>query len=156
MAFLKNTLEDPMSIKILVTEKNQRLHVPAVTISNDRERLTLNREAVHLLTTIGGDPLEFIQIMTDDEQPDLVWIKPCSPESPGSRKLDHPSASTRTCHIRTLLQEIDWKIPETVRFRISLNSELQAGEIDLRNRLESWPVDSRPQTQSKDSSISKK
>jgi hypothetical protein len=120
-----------MAVKILINEKNQKLNYPAVTINSKLRRLTLNQPAFSLLVKEHGTESEYAQILWDDtEAQGIFWIVLCNPESPGSRKLDISSKTTRTCNITSLRPVLNWNTTETTRFEMTYDKQLKAGKIN--------------------------
>lgn len=124
-----------MAIRILMSETTERRNIPSVAISSKLRRLTLNKEAFLLLSSKYGSKFEYFQILVDDDEKGIFWIKPCEKESPGSKKLDSPSTGTRTCHVSMLLKEFNWSRKDTARFQIEWDEQLQAGKIDTRQEV---------------------
>lgn len=126
-----------MAIRVLMSEKTARRNIPSVSISSKLRRLSLNKESFLLLTSKYGSEFEYFQILVDDEEKGIFWLKPCEKESPGSKKLDSPSPGTRTCHVSMLLREFNWSIKDTARFEVEWDDQVEAGKIDTRQNLES-------------------
>lgn len=126
-----------MSAKVLISTKNQRFNFPAVTINAKLNRLTLNQPAFLLLVKEYGAESQYAQILLDDaeENTGIFWIKLCDGKSPGSRKLDASSRSTRTCNITGLIESLNWSNTETTRFEMEWDQELKAGRIDTNRPL---------------------
>ncbi len=126
-----------MTAKVLISEKNQRFNFPVVTISLKLKRLSLNQPAFSLLVKEYGAESAYIQILVDDteENKGICWIKLCDGKSPGSRKLDSSSKSTRTCNVTTLIESLNWTKLETTRFEMQWDQELEAGKIDTKKPL---------------------
>jgi len=125
-----------MTAKVLISEKNRRFNFPAVTMSAKLRRLSLNQPAFSLLKEHGGES-SYIQILLDDAEDNkgIFWIKLCDGISPGSRKLDASSKSTRTCNVTGLIESLNFSNPETTRFEMQLDRELKAGKIDTKKPL---------------------
>jgi hypothetical protein len=124
-----------MAIRILMSEKTQHRNIPTVAISSKLRRLTLNKEAFLLLSSKYGSEFEYFQILVDDDEKGVFYIKPCEKEGPGSKKLDSPSPGTRTCHVSMLLKEFNWSIKDTARFEVEWDEKVQAGKVDTRQEV---------------------
>jgi hypothetical protein len=127
-----------MAVKVLISTKNQRLNFPAVTVNVKLRRLSLNQSATSLLIREYGGESSYAQILLDDaeENKGLCWIKLCDGKSPGSRKLDSSSKSTRTCNITGLIESLNLSNTETTRFEMQLDKQLKAGKIDTNKPLD--------------------
>lgn len=126
-----------MTVKILINEKNQRLNHPAVTINPNLRRLTINQQSFSLLLKEYGTESPYAQILWDDAEANkgIFWIRLCNAESPGSRKLDVSSKTTRTCSISSLLQVLNLNSTETTRFEMTYDKQLKALKVDTGNPL---------------------
>ena len=123
-----------MGVEILTTEKNKRLNTAALTINFRQNRMILNRETVKLLSKNGAP--DYVQLLTDKNQPGIFWIKTCEPNTPGSRKLNVPSPNTRTCHISSLLKNLELDTTTGVlRLKTCWDEKLEAVNIDTSQPL---------------------
>ena len=126
-----------MTVKVLVSEKNQRLNYPAVSISSKQKKLTLNQPAFSLLVMEYGKDSQYVQILFDDEDNTGTFlIKLCDATSVGSRKLDVPSKGTRTCSISNLIEVLKWTTTETTRFEMTYDNQFKAGKVDTNKPLD--------------------
>jgi len=121
-----------MAVKVLISKKNQRFNFPVATVNVQLRRLSLNQAAFLLLVKEYGSESSYIQILLDDsdENKGLCWIKLCDGKSPGSRKLDASSRSTRTCNITGLIESLKLSNDGTTRFEMEWDRELMAGKVD--------------------------
>lgn len=121
-----------MTIRILVNELSPRGKAPSVTINTKLRRLTFNKSGLELLREHFVAETEYLQILLDDENPDLCWLRLCESDAAGARKMDRPSASTRSVNISLLMREINLNLEKTRRFPIFWDSEVDAAKVDLR------------------------
>jgi hypothetical protein len=125
-----------MTVKVLIGEKNPRLNYPAVSISAKQKRLILNQPAFLRLVEEYGAESQYVQILCDDEDNSgIFWVKLCDGTSAGSRKLDSPSKSTRTCNITNLIEVLNWNTTETTRFEMTWDKHLKAGKVETNKAL---------------------
>lgn len=123
-----------MALEIITTEKNKRLNTAALTINFSQNRMILNRETVRLLSKNGAP--DYVQLLTDKNQPGIFWIKTCMPNMDGSRKLNVPSPNTRTCHISSLLKNLELDTTTGVlRLKTCWDEKLEAVNIDTSQPL---------------------
>jgi hypothetical protein len=125
-----------MTIRILTNKKTQRRNLPVVTISYKLKRLTLNQYAVELMINKFGKPLEYGQILIDDEKEGIFWLRAAEGDQEGVNRFDTPSQRTRSLHIGNLLREFQWKLTETVRFRATWDDEVRGLRVDTSERLD--------------------
>lgn len=125
-----------MAIRVLMSDKSQRRHIPTAAISSKLKRLTLNTDAYGLLAIQFGSEPEYLQVLVDDDVKGVFWLKPCEKEVPGSKKLDSPSPGTRSLHISVLLTEFNWLLKDTARFEVVWDENVQAGRIDTNKRID--------------------
>ena len=125
-----------MGIRVLMSDRSQRRNVPTAAISSKLKRLTLNKDSYALLTTHYGSEPEYLQILVDDDEKGIFWIKPVEKEVPGAKKLDSPSPGTRSLHISVLLTEFNWLLKDTARFEVVWDENVQAGRIDTNKRID--------------------
>lgn len=120
-----------MTVKVLISDKNLRLNYPAVSISVKQKRLILNQPAFSLLVKEYGKESQYVQILCDaEDNSGIFWIKLCDGTSAGSRKLDSPSTSTRSCSVSNLIEVLNWTTTETTRFEMIWDKHLKAGKIE--------------------------
>lgn len=126
-----------MSVKVLINTKNQRFNFPAVSVNVKLRRLSLNQSAFLFLVEQYESESQYAQILLDDskENKGVFWVKLCDGKSPGSRKLDSSSKSTRTCNIRGLIESLNLSNTETSRFEMQWDQELEAGKINTQKPL---------------------
>lgn len=125
-----------MTVKVLVNEKNQRLSYPAISISKNQKKLTLNQPAFCLLMEEYGKDSQYAQILFDDEDnAGIFWIKLSDGTSIGSRKLDLPSKHTRTCSIGNLIEVLNWTNTNTTKFELIWDDQIDAGKVDTNKPL---------------------
>jgi hypothetical protein len=98
--------------------------------------MTLNQHAYALLTGKLGKQPEYAQILVDDDQLGVFWIKPSEKEVEGTKKFHAASENTRSLHIGILLQEFEWKLKETSRFELTWDDEVGAAKVDTSKRLD--------------------
>ncbi|MGO8880448.1 MAG: hypothetical protein ACLQMS_13175 [Desulfomonilaceae bacterium] len=125
-----------MAVRVLSSEKSHRRNLPSVAISPKLKRLTLNKLAYELLSRKYGKKVEYAQILVDDEQKGVFWVKPTERESYDCKRLDSPSANTRSLSISVLLTEFNWSLQETSRYKIEWDEDLKAGKVDTSRRLD--------------------
>ena len=125
-----------MAVRVLMTDRSQRRNIPTAAISSKLKRLTMNKDAYALLSEKYGSEPEYLQILVDDDQKGIFWVKPCEKTDAGGKKLDSPSPGTRSVHISVLLKEFEWSIKDTSRFEVIWDANLQAGRIDTNQRLD--------------------
>jgi hypothetical protein len=121
-----------MAVKVLIiSDKNPRLNYPAVSISAKQKRLILNQPAVLRLIEEYGTESQYVQILCDaEDNSGIFWVKLCDATSVGSRKLDSPSKSVRTCSISNLIEVLNWTTTETTRFEMTWDKHLKAGKVE--------------------------
>ena len=125
-----------MAVRVLSSEKSHRRNVPSVAISPKLKRLTLNKLAYDLLSRKYGKKVEYAQILVDDEQKGIFWVKPAEKDAYDCKSLDSPSPNTRSLSISVLLTEFNWALKETSRYKIEWDDEIEAGKIDTSQRLD--------------------
>jgi hypothetical protein len=125
-----------MAVRVLSSEKSHRSNVPSVAISPKLKRATFNKLAYDLLSRKYGKKVEYAQILVDDEQKGIFWVKPTEKDAYDCKSLDSPSPNTRSLTISALLTEFNWSLQETSRYRVEWDDELKAGKIDTSQRLD--------------------
>jgi hypothetical protein len=125
-----------MAVRVLSSEKSHRSNVPSVAISPKLKRATFNKLAYDLLSRKYGKKVEYAQILVDDEQGAIFWIKPTEKDEYDCKSLDSPSPNTRSLTVGALLTEFNWSLQETSRYRVEWDDELKAGKIDTSQRLD--------------------
>ena len=125
-----------MAVRVLSSEKSHRSNVPSVAISPKLRRATFNKLAYDLLSRQYGKKVEYAQILVDDEQKGIFWVKPAEKDTYDCKSLDSPSANTRSLTIGVLLTEFNWALKETSRYKIEWDDELRAGKVDTSQRLD--------------------
>lgn len=121
-----------MQLKILGNDN--RVHRPSVTLQPACNRILFNKMAWLLLVEKSGSGLEFMQIFFNELGDEKVfWVALCESSAPGSRKLDSPSALTRTCNISNLLQALRLEEQKKAKFAIEWDDEAGAFKVDLNH-----------------------
>jgi len=119
-----------MGVRILLNN-SARGKSASVTINSGLKRATLNQAGLELLKEHYKEEANYVQFMIDDDNPKCFWLRFCDQESPGSRKMDSPSKSTRSINISSLIREINLKLETTQRFPLVWNDHVGAGEVTL-------------------------
>ena len=89
------------------------------------------------MTSEYGSIPDFAQILIDDEQEGIFWIRPAKGDQEGSNKFDKPSPKTRSIHIGNLFREFEWtSLKETARFEMTWDKNAGAGRVDTSRRLD--------------------
>jgi hypothetical protein len=83
-----------------------------------------------------GKKVEYAQILVDDEQELIFWIKPTEKDAYDCKRLDSPSPNTRSLSISVLLTEFNWALNETSRYKIQWDDEIKGGKVDTTQRLD--------------------
>ena len=125
-----------MTIRVLTNKRVQRRNLPVVTISCKLKRLTLNQYAVELMSNEFGKLPEYGQILIDDEQEGVFWVRAAEGDQEGSNRFDSPSQRTRSLHIGNLLRAFQWKLTETARFRATWDEQVRGVRVDTSERLD--------------------
>ena len=84
-----------MAVRVLTNKRVQRRNLPVVAISSKLRRLTLNKHAVTLMINEYGKIPEYGQILVDDEQKGIFWVRPADANQEGTNKFDKPSPQHR-------------------------------------------------------------
>lgn len=125
-----------MAIRVLTNKRVQRRTLPVVTISSRLRRLTLNKHAVALLVNEYGKIPEYGQILVDDEQEGIFWVRAAEADQEGTNKFDKPSPKTRSLHIGNLLRELQWTLKDTARFELTWDKKVGGARVDTSKRLD--------------------
>ena len=91
----------------------------------------VNQAGFELLQKHYEGETNFLQVLLDDDDPNMFWLRLCDPEAPGSKKMDRPSASTRSVNIALLISEMGLNLDGTKRFPIIFDDEVQATRVNL-------------------------
>ena len=120
-----------MAVRILINEKSPRGRAPGVTINQKLRRLTFNKAGLSLLREHYKKETDYLQILLDDDNPNVFWLRLSEAESTGAKKMDRPSASTRSVNISLLLTELKLNLEKTMRFNLVWDKEVGAGKVTL-------------------------
>lgn len=120
-----------MAIRILVNEKSPRGRAAGVTINTRLKRLTFNKAGLGLLQEHFEGEANYCQVLIDDDDHSVFYLKLCDSEAIGSKKLDRPSASTRSLNISLLITEMGLKLETTQRFPLIWNNNVEAARVNL-------------------------
>lgn len=120
-----------MAVRILINEKSPRGREPGVTINQNLRRLTFNKAGLSLLREHHKKETDYLQILLDDDNPNVFWLRLSEAESTGAKKMDRPSASTRSVNISLLLNELKLNLKETKRFPLIWDAKIEAGKVTL-------------------------
>jgi len=121
-----------MATKVLIDDRHRHRGSEYISLNPKLRRILLYKKGYQVLRDNFGGDVDFVQVLTDDEQPHFFWMRPCNPDAPGARKMDKTSTNTRTLSIRALLKELNWKPTETVRLRLEWDKREAAARIDIR------------------------
>jgi len=120
-----------MAIRILINENSSRGRNAGVTINKKLRRLSFHKAGLEMLKEhYLGEP-NFAQVLIDDEDHGVFYLRLCDPDAVGSKKLDRPSASTRTLNISLLITELGLNLKETTRFPLTWNDKIGAAQVSL-------------------------
>jgi hypothetical protein len=125
-----------MAVRVLTNKRVQRRNLPVAAISAKLRRLTLNKHAVALLVNEYGKTPDYGQILVDDEQEGIFWVRPAEADQEGTNKFDSPSPNTRSLHIGNLLRVLGWALKDTARFELSWDKKVGGGRVDTSKRLD--------------------
>jgi hypothetical protein len=125
-----------MAVRVLTNKRVQRRNLPVVAISSKLRRLTLNKHAVALLVNEYGKIPEYGQILVDDDQEGIFWVRPADANQEGTNKFDKPSPQTRSLHIGNLLREFQWSLKDTARFGLTWDKKVGGVRVDTSKRLD--------------------
>lgn len=120
-----------MAIRIMMAKDSLRGKGPGVTINQKLKRCTFNRAGFELLKERYKGDSEYIQILLDDDLPGVFWVKLVEENTPGAKKLDKSSSTTRTFNISLLIKELDLKLKDTKRCNLIWDDEIDAAKVDL-------------------------
>jgi hypothetical protein len=119
-----------MGVRILLND-SARGKSASVTINTGLKRATLNQAGLELLKGHYKEEANYVQFMIDDDNTKCFWLRFCDQESPGSRKMDRPSKSTRSINISALIREIDLQLEKTKRFPLIWDNDIQGARVNL-------------------------
>ena len=119
-----------MGLRILLND-SARGKSASITINTRLKRGTLNQAGLELLKEHYKEEANYVQLMIDDDNPKCFYLRFCDYESPGSRKMDRPSKSTRSINMSSLIREIGLKLEATQRFPLVWNDKVGAGKVTL-------------------------
>ena len=77
-----------------------------------------------------GEP-SYAQVLIDDADHSVFYLRLCDPDAVGSKKLDKPSVSNRTLNISSLITELGLNLEETTRFPLTWNDKIGAAQVSL-------------------------
>jgi hypothetical protein len=127
----KNDEEKTMAIRILVNDKSPRGRAAGVTINKKLKRLSFNQAGMEMLKEHYKGEASHAQVLIDDDDHGVFYLRLCDPDAVGSKKLDRPSASTRTLNISLLITELGLNLKETTRFPLTWNDKIGAAQVSL-------------------------
>jgi hypothetical protein len=120
-----------MAVRILVGQDSLRGKGPGITINQKLRRCTFNKSGFELLKEHYKGDAEYIQILLDDERPGVFWLKLVDAKSPGAKKLDKSSSSTRSFNISLLIKEMSLELENTKRCDLIWDEKIGGVRIDL-------------------------
>jgi len=115
-----------MAIRVLVCERSQRRHLPTIAINTKLRRLTLNSNACAIFVRETQKTPEFLQILVDDDEKNVFWVRPSEIDVIGSRRVDSPSPGTRSLHASSLVAEFNLNFEKTTRFEVEWDATIGA------------------------------
>ena len=118
-------------LKLIASLKHRGRGGQLVSIDPRRNKLSLYKQTVELMTREHGSSFDYVQIFVDPEVPSRFWLKPCESSDDGARKLNQSSPSNRSLTISLLLQELDPRPETTVRVKVEWDTENSALRGDL-------------------------
>lgn len=130
-SFKQNHEEQTMAVRILVGKDSLRGKGPGVTVNQKLKRLTFNKSGFELLKDhYKGEP-EYVQILLDDDRPGVFWLRLVDANSPGAKKLDKSSTSTRSFNISLLIKEMNLELENTKRCNLIWDEKIGGIRADL-------------------------
>jgi hypothetical protein len=124
-----------MSIEVIKVERSHAsAGYPMVSINAKSKRMFLNVEAYTMLKQLYGQKeTDYVLLHKDTTNPDALYIKPCDSHIPFRRKISK-TKSTRFLEINAILKSLQWNIPKTTRFKVSLDKKNEMLRIDRKER----------------------
>jgi hypothetical protein len=123
--------EKIMAIRILVNDKSSRGRNAGVTINKKLKRLSFHKAGLEILKEHYEGEASYAQVLIDDDDHGVFYLRLCDPDAVGSKKLDKPSASNRTLNISSLITEIGLNLEETTRFPLMWIDGIGAAQVTL-------------------------
>jgi hypothetical protein len=120
-----------MAARVLLND-SARGKSASVTINWHLKRATLNQAGLQLLRDHYPGDTNHVELLVDDDNPSMFWIRLTDQEAPGSRKMDRPSKSTCSINISLLIREMDLKLEETKRFPLTWDNSIPGARVDLK------------------------
>ena len=120
-----------MAIRILINENSSRGRNAGVTINKKLRRLSFHKAGLAILKEHYKGEADYAQVLVDDEDHSVFYLRLCDPDAVGSKKLDKPSVSNRTLNISSLITELDLKLEQTTRFPLTWNDKIGAAQVKL-------------------------
>lgn len=116
-------------LEIIVDESRMSRHIANVKVTPKLHRLLINRTALDIMIQEYGKNFDCTQLLKSPTNPKAFWIKPCSKEDHGSRKLGNGSAKTVGCSL--LLKTLNWVDNGSQKFKAVWDADNQAIKVDL-------------------------
>lgn len=120
-----------MAIRILINENSSRGRNAGVTINKKLRRLSFHKAGLEMLKEHYEGEADYAQVLVDDEDHSVFYLRLCDAEAVGSKKLDKPSVSNRTLNISSLITELGLNLEETTRFPLVWENKVGAGKVCL-------------------------
>ena len=120
-----------MAVRILVGQDSLRGKGPGITVNQKLKRCTFNKAGFELLKEHYKEDAEYVQILLDDDRPGVFWLKLVDAKSPGAKKLDKASSSTRCFNISLLIKEMNLQLENTKRCDLTWDDKIGGVKADL-------------------------
>lgn len=120
-----------MVLEILIDQRNLYRGETMVSINIKLRRLVLFRSAIDLMVAKYGSKFENVLILFDSEVKDAFWLRPCSADEHGSRKLTAASRSSRTLSISLLIGRLGLGGEGTQKFPLEWDDENSAAKVTV-------------------------
>lgn len=102
-----------------------------VSINIKIKRLVLFKSALDLMTRKYGKKFENVLILFDSEVTNCFWLRPCSDNEHGARKLTPASRSSRTLSISLLIGKLGLRGEGTQKFALEWDEENSAAKVTI-------------------------
>lgn len=125
-----------MALKIFIDSRYRNRETEFLSICGKLNRLIFPKRAYDNLKNIcNQETVDSVQVLVNDEQPGIFWIKPCQKTDEGSRVLGATSKNTRSLGIRSLLKYFNWDSKDRIRVLSIWDMEVMALRVDLNQKI---------------------
>lgn len=108
----------------------------AVTLNLKLGRLVLLSTVYVIMRRTFGKEIQYIRLLTDDEQPDVFLMQPCEEDAHGARRIDHTPGTTPSISARYLFNQLGLPKEGLRRCPVSWDEEHEGWLVHWKESIE--------------------